>query len=317
MKTTFDIKTMREVFGEILCRKAYEYQNLYALSADTENSMGLSLMRKNFADRVINVGICEQNMAGVASGIAASGGKVVMATYAPFASMRMLEQVRTYIACLNLDVKVIAGMGGLSGSREGVSHHGVEDISIMRSIPNMTVIIAADACATAEITEKIIDYEGPVYFRLGRNVVPKIFDKYMFQIGKANIIKAEGNDASIICNGSIIQRVLKAERFLFAYGLNVQIIEMPCVKPIDRDTIIAAAKETGKIVTIEENNVLGGLGGAVAEVLSEMQPVPLLRIGIVDTFTKAGSYDELLDLYGFEPHMICEKIIQFLMNWKI
>lgn len=317
MEKNYDDKTMREAFGEVLRDEAYNYRNLYALSADTEKSMGLNIMRMDFPNRVFNVGICEQNMTMIAAGLASCGGKVVIATYACFASMRMLEQVRTYIACLNMDVKVISGMGGLSGGREGVSHHGIEDISIMRSIPNMAVIVAADACSTKIIAKEVLAYNGPVYLRLGRHVVPKIFSNYSFKIGRANILKEGGNDIAIICNGSIIQRVIEVGEMLDNAGIYTQIIEMPCVKPIDREAIEVAARSTGRVVTIEENNIMGGLGGAVAEVISELCPVPLLRLGIEDTYTKAGSYDELLDVYGFEPHTIYDKIMRFFYRTKL
>lgn len=312
MTTIYDDYSMRDAFGKTLLKMAMKSDNIYAVSADTENSMGYTLMAEKYPDRVVNVGICEQNMALVAAGIASCGGKAFAATYAPFASMRILEQIRTYIAYPNLDVKIISGMGGLSGSVEGVTHQGLEDVSIMRSIPNMTVVIATDACSTEEITKVITEYKGPVYLRLGRNAVPKVFHQYQFQIGKARILKDEGLDATVICNGAITHRVLEAEKILKEQGVDVRIIEMPCVKPIDKEAIISAAKLTGRIITVEENSILGGLGGAIAEIVTEYCPVPVLRIGIDDIYTKSAPYNELLDAYGFSSVEMSRKIKAFI-----
>ena len=312
MNETYDEITMKEAFGDVLCELAEENCSIYALSADTENSMGYYKMAQKFRDRVINVGICEQNMALAAVGIAACGGKVYIATYAPFASMRILEQVRTYIAYGNLDVKIVSAMGGLSGGEEGVTHQGLEDRSLLRGIPNMVVIVAADSCATQAITKKISDYIGPVYLRLARHKVHTIFKDYNFEIGKANVIKKDGLDGVIICNGPILYRVIKVVECLEKMNINVSLIEMPCVKPIDVDTIVLWAKKVGKIVTIEENNRLGGLGGAVAEVVTDNFPIPILRIGIEDVYAESGDYEELLDKYGFSVDNLVKKISKFI-----
>lgn len=312
MRTIYDDISMRDTFGRTLAKMAEKFNNLFAVSADTEVSMGYSYMAEKFPDRVINVGICEQNMALVAAGIASCGGKAFAATYAPFASMRMLEQIRTFIAYPNLDVKIIAGMGGLSGSCEGVTHQGLEDISIMRSIPNMIVIVPADSCSTEEITNIITEYNGPIYLRLGRQTVPKVFDHYNFKIGKANILKKYGLDAAVICNGAAVYRVLQAEKLLAAKGIDISIIEMACVKPIDQDVVISASKRTGRIITVEENNVIGGLGSAVAETVTEKFPVPVLRLGIQDIYTESGPHEELLDKYGLSSEAISIEIEKFI-----
>ncbi len=312
MNKTFDVKTMREALGEVLCKLAKEDNNIYAVSADTENSMGYTKMAKQFRDRVINVGICEQNMTLVAVGIAANGGKVFIATYAPFASMRILEQVRTYIAYSTLDVKIISAMGGLSGGEEGITHQGIEDISILRCIPNMVVIVAADALSTQIITKKITEYVGPVYLRLARHKVYKIFTDYNFEIGKANIISGDGEDATIICNGPILSRVIEVTKILKRKKYEVSLLEMPCVKPIDKESITFFAKKTKKIVTIEENNYLGGLGSSVAEVITETYPIPVLRIGINDIYTESGDYEELLNKYGFSISELVTRITNFI-----
>lgn len=316
MKIIYDDISMRDTFGRTLNKMAEKFNNIFAVSADTEVSMGYSAMAEMFPDRVINVGICEQNMALVAAGIASCGGKAFAATYAPFASMRMLEQIRTFIAYPKLDVKIIAGMGGLSGSYEGVTHQGLEDISIMRSIPNMIVIVPADSCSTEAITNTITEYNGPIYLRLGRQIVPKVFNHYKFRIGKANILKNNGSDAAVVCNGAAVYRVLQAEKLLAKKGINISIIEMACVKPIDQDAVILAAKLTGRIITVEENNVIGGLGSAVAETVSEKFPIPVLRLGIEDIFTESGPYEELLDKYGLSSETISIKIEKFIYTQK-
>ena len=312
MDVIYDNISTRAAFGNALTELARENPKIYAVSADTTNSMGYSDMQAEFPNRVINVGICEQNMALAAAGIASCGGKAFVATYAPFASMRMLEQVRTFIAYPNLDVKIISGLGGLSGNIEGTTHQGLEDISIMRSIANVVVVVPADSCSTEEITKVISRYEGPAYLRIGRDSVPKVFDSYKFEIGKANIMKAEGTDVAIICNGTAVHRVLQAEKLLAKKGISARIIEMPCVKPIDKEAILAAARSAGRIVTVEENNIIGGLGGAVAEVVTESHPVPVLRIGINDCYTESGPHAELMDKYGLCPKEIAQRTEQFI-----
>jgi transketolase len=311
--TAYDEISTRDAFGNALLRTADRNPLVAAIGADTTTSMGLKQMMERYPERVINIGIAEQNMTAVAAGMAATGFQVYAASYAPFSTLRAAEQVRTFIAYPNLDVKIIGGLSGLSGNIEGVTHQGLEDIAVMRAIPNMTVVVPADATSTEVITEEISKIKKPVYLRLGREPVAKVFDKeYKFQIGKANIIKPCGNDAAIICNGAITARVLEAVTLLETKNLSVRVIEMPCVKPIDVDAIINAAGETGKIATIEEHNIIGGLGSAVAEVLSEQYPVPLLRIGIEDIFTESAPHDELLDKYGFKPEDMAEKIERFI-----
>jgi transketolase len=311
----YDKITTRQAFGDALLQFAEEHDNVFAIGADTTKSMGFAPMEKKFPDRVLNNGIAEQNMALIASGIASCGGKAFIGTYAPFASMRILEQVRTFCAYPNLDVKVISGLGGLSASIEGVTHQGLEDVSVMRAIPNMVVVVAADAASTVAITKKISEYNGPVYLRIGRNPVPRVFDEnYQFEIGKANIVKAEGSDVTVIFNGATASRVFEAEKLLREQGYGVKLIEMPCVKPIDEEAIISAARETGVVVTVEENNIIGGLGGAVAEVLSEKLPTLLKRIGIDDLYTESGTHEDLLDKYNLSSEHIKETILSVIKS---
>jgi transketolase len=300
MSVEFDKVSTRDAFGEMLADLAAQDDRIMYLAADTLSVGGFQFNSQS-PERALNVGIAEQNMTLMGAGIAACGAKVFIASYAVFASMRMCEQVRTFVAYPKLDVKIIAGMGGLSGGEEGVTHQGTEDVSIMRSIPNMVVVVPADVAATRVITKAITEYEGPVYLRLGKNESPQVFDdNYRFTIGKANIMKSEGTDAAIICNGPVVGRCVGAVEALRQAGYGVKLIEMPCVKPIDRETIIWVAQECGLLVTMEDNNIMGGLGSAVAEVVGETGSGAVLkRMGLEDEFAQSGDCEELLDLYGF------------------
>ena len=311
-----DIST-RDAFGNALLRIAQRDPLVVGIGADTTKSMGMQKFSEHFSERVINIGIAEQNMTAVAAGMAATGFQVFAASYAPFSTLRAAEQVRTFIAYPNLDVKIVGGLGGLSGNIEGVTHQGLEDVGVMRLIPNMTVVIPADAAATEVITEEIAKIKGPVYLRLGRGPVEKIFgEDYKFTAGKANLLKPGGRDAAVIVNGAVTGRALRAVKLLEEKGYGLRVVEMPCVKPIDADAVIDAAENCRVLVTIEEHNILGGLGGAVAEVLCEHRPAPLLRIGIGDIFTESAPHDELLDKYGFKPEDIAEKINRFLKTFN-
>lgn len=311
MSVTYDKISTRDAFGIALLEKAHEHKNLYAVGADTTKSMGCKPMMEAYPSRVLNNGIAEQNMALIGAGIASCGGKAVIATYAPFASMRIAEQVRTFICYPNLDVKVISGLAGLSGNIEGVTHQGLEDIGVMRSMANMVIAVPADAASCVEISKVILDYEGPAYLRIGRGPVETVFDEsYHFEIGKANILDVAGTDVAIICNGAAVARVLRAKTLWEAAGIKARIIEMPCVKPIDETAIIAAAQDCKMIVTVEEHNVVGGLGSAVAEVVTANAPCKVVRVGIDDIYTESGPHDELLDKYNLSPDHIAHVVTE-------
>ena len=317
MSIKMDAMNTRAAFGVALAEYAKTDKTVFAIGADTTKSMGFNDLAKLDSNRVLNNGIAEQNMMLLASGMASCGAKVFVGTYAPFASMRILEQIRTFCAYPNLDIKVVSGLSGLSGSIEGVTHQGLEDISILRSIPNMIVVCPADAASTMTITKKICEYNGPVYLRIGRNPVPTVFgEDYSFEIGKANIIKPDGNDAVIISTGFALHRALLAEEILRSKGYKIKLIEMPCVKPIDKEAIIEAAKETDAVLTVEENNVLGGLGGAVAEVLGESYPTLLYRVGIDDLYTESAPQDQLMDRYNLSPEHIANEASRLITAKK-
>jgi len=305
----YDKVSTRVAFGEALLKQADKNEKIMYLAADTLKSVGGAPLHGKYPKRALNVGIAEQNMALMGAGMAACGAKVFIATYAVFAAMRITEQVRTFTCYPNLDVKIIAGLGGLSGGQEGVTHQGTEDIGALRSIPGLVIVEAADAASVDPIVEAITEYTGPVYLRLGRDPLPAVFDSgYTFQIGKANIMKDSGKDAALITNGAAVARVVMAEKLLREQGYDTRLIEMPCVKPIDREAVLNAAKQTGLLVTVEDHNVIGGLGSAVSEALTDSYPVRLLRIGIDDCYAESGDHDELMDKYGLAAASIAEKV---------
>lgn len=313
MPVTFDKMSTREAFGVALLDAARRDDSIFAIGADTTKSMGFAPMMKEFPERVINCGIAEQSMALMGAGAASCGAKAVIATYAPFASMRICEQIRTFICYPDLDVKIISGLSGLSGNIEGVTHQGLEDIGVLRSIPNLTIAVPADAASTIAIASHLLSAKGPCYLRIGRGAVETVFDdSYTFSFGKANLLRNSGGDACIICNGAAVARVLHAEELLRARGINVRVLEMPFVKPIDRDAIAAAAEDCRRIITVEEHNVIGGLGSAVCEVTADTIPVPVLRIGIEDKFTESGPHQQLLDKYCLKPEHIADEVEKFI-----
>lgn len=317
MSVVFDKESTRVAFGNALCRMADEDPTIMYVAADTLKSVGGAQIHKKYPERALNVGIAEQNMALVGAGMAASGAKAFIATYATFASMRICEQIRTFICYPNLDVKIVAGLGGMSGGQEGVTHQGIEDVGVLRSIPNLVIVEPADAASTEVITEAITKYQGPVYMRIGRNASPKVFDSdYQFEIGKANTLVDKGDDAAIFATGAAVHRALEAEKLLASEGYQVKVIEMPCVKPLDEEAVLKAAEATKLVFTAEDHNIIGGLGSAVSEVLSEKLPTKLERIGIRDQFTESADHEELLDKYCLLPRDIANRVIEGIKNKK-
>lgn len=305
MTVIFDELSTRDAFGRALLRLADENDQLYYLAADTLGSVGGGPMNRKYPSRAINVGIDEQNMALMGAGMAASGAKVFLATYATFASMRIAEQIRTFVCYPNLDVKLIAGLSGLSGGQEGVTHQGLEDVGILRTFPNLVIAAPADAASTEAITEAIGRYRGPAYMRLGRYKSPRVFDRtYQCRIGKANYLSREGNDAVVIASGIAVTRAIPAVELLRERGYRVQLMEMPFIKPIDREAVLHAAGETRLVITVEDHSIIGGLGSAVAELLSGALPTKLARIGVRDEFTESAEHEELLDKYYLSPGAI-------------
>ncbi|MFH0872014.1 MAG: transketolase C-terminal domain-containing protein [bacterium] len=288
-----------EAFGQSLLAVGQERSEVVVLVADTLKSMGVLPFKQAYPERVFDLGIAEQNMMMAAAGLASTGKIPFVASYAVFLSMRTLEQIRTFIAYPGLKVRVVAGLGGLSGAFDGVTHQGTEDLSIMRAIPNMTVINPADAVSVERAVRALVDWPGPAYLRLARVKTPVLFgEDYQFQIGKANLLRPGGAEVALIATGLPVRLALEAADLLKRDGISASVLECHTLKPIDREALLALASQCGAAVTIEENNIVGGLGSAVAETLSEAHPIPIVRVGIRDCYSESASQDQLCEQAG-------------------
>lgn len=288
----------REAYGEILKELGAKHKNIVVLDADLSKSTKTAVFAKAFPERFFNVGIAEQNLMGVGAGLAASGKIPFVSTFAMFAAGRAFEQVRNSICYPQLNVKIAATHAGLTVGEDGASHQAIEDISLMRSIPNMTVIVPADAEETRQAVAFAAEYKGPVYIRLGRMSVPDLFTAdYKYEHGKA-VELVDGTDVTIMATGIMVAPAKAAAEALMSAGISVRVLNFHTIKPIDKQAIIKAATDTGAIVTCEEHSIIGGLGSAVAEVLVENMPVPMERIGVMDTFGESGTPSTLLVKYG-------------------
>jgi transketolase len=288
----------REAYGEVLKDLGTANPNVVVLDADLSKSTKTNVFAKAHPERFFNMGIAEQNLIGTAAGLAAAGKIPFASTFAIFATGRAYEQIRNSIAYPQLNVKIAASHAGLTVGEDGASHQMLEDLALMRVLPNMTVIVPADAEETRQAVQAAAAMQGPVYIRLGRSGVPVLFGSdYNYKIGKAVQIAA-GSDVTIIATGIMVGMALEAAQTLQNEGIKARVLNVHTIKPIDREAIIAAAQETGAIVTAEEHNIIGGLGSAVAEVLVETRPVPMIRVGVRDTFGESGTPDTLLEKYG-------------------
>lgn len=306
----------RDAYGKALVQLGRENQDIIVLDADLSKSTKTADFAKVFPERFFNMGIAEQNLIGFSAGLAAAGKIPFASTFAVFATGRAFEQIRNSVAYPKLNVKIAATHAGISVGEDGASHQAVEDLALMRSLPNMTVLVPADAQETYQAIKAAAAYQGPVYIRMGRLAAPVLFDEeYRFTIGKANVIK-EGKDVTVIANGLMVGEALKAAEELGGQGIQVAVVNCASLKPLDAGTIIQTAKETGAVVTAEEHSIIGGLGSAVAEVLSENCPVPLVRVGIRDTFGESGRPEELLVKYGLTSKEIIEAVHQVLAKKK-
>ena len=299
----------REAYGKALAALANTNENVVVLDADLSKSTKTADFKAVAPDRFFNMGIAEGNMMGVAAGLSTCGKIPFVSTFAMFAAGRAFEQIRNSICYPKLNVKVCATHAGLTVGEDGASHQAIEDISLMRSVPNMVVINPADDIETEAAIKAVAEMEGPCYVRLGRMAVSRVNDEtnYNFVIGKG-ITLAEGNDVAIIATGIMVEAALEAKEELAKEGINARVINIHTIKPIDEELIIKAAKETGVIVTAEEHSIIGGLGSAVAEVVSEKCPVPVLRVGVKDTFGESGKPNELLEKYGLTSKDIVNKV---------
>lgn len=291
-------KATRDAYGETLSELGGTMPEIVVLDADLSKSTKTNIFAKAFPERFFNAGIAEQNMMGVAAGLAATGKTPFVSTFAVFAAGRAFEQIRNSICYPKLNVKIAATHAGITVGEDGATHQSIEDISLMRSLPNMTVIVPADACETAKAVSFAANYKGPVYIRLGRLAVADVVEPdYVFEHGKA-VQLMEGNDLTIIAAGMLVGSAKNAAETLQNEGFTVRLLNMHTIKPIDKDAILNAARETGAIVTCEEHSIIGGLGSAVAEVIAEGILAPLERVGIKDTFGESGKPDALMKKYG-------------------
>jgi len=302
----------RDAYGETLLDLGKKRKDVVVLDADLSASTKTGTFAKAFPERFFNMGISEQDMIGTASGLSLTGKLPFASTFAVFETGRAWEQIRQTISYSNLNVKLVATHSGITVAEDGASHQAIEDIALMRVLPNMTVIVPADGIETKRVIEAIADYYGPVYVRLGRSKVPVIMpEDYKFGIGKAYTFRL-GKDVNIIASGIMVSISLKAMEILKEEGIDAGVINMSTVKPLDNDTVLMAAKASEFIVTAEEHSIIGGLGGAVCEFLSENYPIPVKRVGIRDTFGCSGTSDELMKLYGLTPDDIVKTIKEAL-----
>lgn len=297
----------RDAYGAALVEMGKKREDFIVMDADLAAATKSGTFKKAFPERFYDCGIAEQNMVSIAAGIAATGKRVVVSSFAMFAAGRAFEQVRNSVGYPHLNVIIGATHAGISVGEDGATHQCCEDIALMRTIPGMTIINPADYTEAMKAVEAAFELDGPVYLRFGRLAVPVVFDEdYKFEIGKGVELK-EGNDVTIVASGLMVNEALQAYETLKAEGINARIINIATIKPLDTEIILKAAKETGAIVTAEEHSVIGGLGSAVSEYLSEAYPVPVLKVGVKDTFGKSGPANELLDIFGLRAKDIVAK----------
>ena len=296
----------RDAYGKAL-KELGKRDDVLVLDADLAKATKTIVFKKEFPDKFIDAGIAEGNMMGVAAGLSTVGYTVFASSFAMFSAGRAFEQVRNSIAYPKLNVKIGATHAGISVGEDGASHQCCEDIALMRSIPNMVIINPADDVEAFQAVLAAADFEGPVYMRFGRLAVPRVnAEDYKFELGKGVTLR-DGRDVTIVATGLMVNEALIAADELKAEGIDARVINIHTIKPIDKDILVKAAKETGAIVTAEEHSIIGGLGSAVTEVLSEMCPVPVLRLGVEDTFGKSGPAVELLKIFGLDAKHIAEK----------
>ncbi len=310
-----DVKKIatRDSYGNALVELGQEHENLIVLDADLAAATKTGTFRKAFPERHWDIGIAEANMAGIAAGLSTCGKVPFISSFAMFAAGRAYEQVRNSIGYPKLNVKIGATHAGISVGEDGASHQCLEDLALMREIPGMVVINPSDDVEAKAAVKAAYEHVGPVYLRFGRLAVPVINDRpdYKFEIGKGVVLK-EGKDVTIFATGLEVNETLEAEKLLAADGIDAEIINIHTIKPLDRELVVASAKKTGKVVTVEEHSVIGGLGSAVAEVLCEEAPTKMLRIGVNDTFGESGPALELLHKYELDAEGIYNKVKAFV-----
>ncbi len=310
-----DIKKIatRESYGNALVECAEDFPQLVVLDADLAGATKTGVFKKAYPDRHIDCGIAESNMTGIAAGLATCGKIPFISSFAMFAAGRNFEQVRNSIGYPHLNVKIGATHAGVTVGEDGATHQCNEDIALMRTIPGMTVIVPSDDIEARAAVRAALEYNGPVYLRFGRAAVPVINDKpgYSFKIGKGEKL-TEGKDVTIIATGICVDSAITAAEMLKADGIEAEVINIHTIKPIDKDLIIESAKKTGKVVTVEEHSVIGGLGSAVCDVLSENLPTPVKKIGVQDVFGESGSAAELVKKFGLDGESVYKSVKEFV-----
>ncbi len=299
----------RAAYGKALVALGETDDSIVVLDADLSGSTMTKEFGVEYPERFFNMGIAEANMIGVSAGLATCGKKPFANSFAIFSAGRVWEQIRNSVAYPKLNVKIVGSHGGLSVGEDGATHQCIEDFAIMRAIPNMMVLCPCDANEMTQAVKALVDYNGPAYLRLGRLAVESVTDTvegYQFEIGKGAVLK-DGADVTIVAVGLMVQMALKASEILSEEGISARVVDMHTIKPIDGELLAKCAKETGAIVTTEEHNVLGGLGGAVAEYVSENCPVPVVRHGVYDEFGRSGKAESVLHAFGLSPEEIAEK----------
>ena len=303
----------RESYGNALAELGKEHENLVVLDADLAGATKTAIFKKAFPERHIDCGIAEGNMIGVAAGLAASGLVPFASSFAMFAAGRAFEQIRNSVGYPHLNVKIGATHAGISVGEDGATHQCNEDIALMRTIPGMVIINPADDTEARAAVKAAYEYEGPVYLRFGRLAAPVIFDPetYHFEIGKGQVVK-EGTDVTIIATGLMVGNSLEAAKILEEKGISAQVINMATIKPLDEDLVVEAAKATGKVVTVEEHSIIGGLGSAVCDALSAKYPTPVLKVGVNDEFGHSGPALALIEEFGLDGKGIAAKVEAFV-----
>lgn len=306
-------KSARGEYGLTLADLGETNKNIVVIDCDLSGSTMTKYFREAFPERHFNVGIAEQDAVTTAVGLSTTGKIPFVSTFAVFASGRAWEQIRNGVCYPNFNVKIVATHCGITVGEDGASHQALEDVAIMRAIPNITVIAPADATEVREVITWAAEYKGPVYVRVSRANLPVIFKQgeYKFNPNKA-VVMREGKDVTVVTNGETTCEVLGAAEILAKEGISLEVVHAPVVKPLDTTTIVESAKKTGKVVTVENHSVIGGLGGAVCEALSENHPTKVLRIGTYDQFGQSGTADELMDYYGFTAEKLAAKIKGFV-----
>ena len=303
-------KATRQSYGEILEMLGEKNEKIVVLDADLSAATKTSIFAKKFPDRFFDMGIAEANMMGVAAGMASCGKIPFVSTFAAFAAGRAYDQIRSSICYPNLNVKICATHCGITVGEDGATHQMLEDLALMRALPNMTVISTSDDVQTKWLIEEISKVDGPVYVRLARLATPVIYEETQkFEIGKAIQI-GEGTDATVFATGVVVPEAIKAKEILEKEGIHIRVVDVHTIKPIDKEIIIKSAKETKKLISIEDHSIIGGLGSAIAEVLTEEYPCKLLRMGMKDVFGKSGNAVELLKYFG----LTSEEIIKVIKN---